>query len=67
MSVASAKPVKRRWSAYVCPDCRLVFRIPMNHEGRGTVCPCCSRLLRIPKEGDPVPPLTRQPNNGQAD
>lgn len=67
VSDGSAKPAKRRWNAYVCPDCRLVFRIPTNHEGRGTVCPSCSRLLRIPKEGDPLPPLSQQLAAKQAD
>jgi hypothetical protein len=53
----SANEKARRWGAYVCPDCRFIFRIPMDHDGIGTVCPSCRRMLRIPKEGDSVAPL----------
>ena len=48
---------RRRWSGYVCPDCRLVFRIQMDHNGRGCVCPSCLRMLRIPAPGEKLPPL----------
>ena len=47
----------RRWSGYVCPDCRLVFRVPRDHDGQGLVCQSCRRLLRIPAAGEPTPPL----------
>lgn len=47
----------RRWSGYVCPDCRFVFRVPRDHDGRGVVCPSCRRMLRIPVAGDRPPPL----------
>ncbi len=47
----------RRWSAYVCPDCRFVFRVPRDHDGEGIVCPSCRRMLRIPREGDETAPL----------
>lgn len=47
----------RRWSAFVCPDCRFVFRIPRDHDGEGIVCPSCRRLLRIPGEGEESAPL----------
>jgi len=47
----------RRWDAYVCPACRLVFRIPSDHDGKGVVCPSCRRLLKLPGEDDNVPPL----------
>ncbi len=56
MSDAASNPSKRRWSAYVCPDCRLVFRIPTDHDGRGVVCPCCARMLRIPSADGPLSP-----------
>jgi hypothetical protein len=46
----------RRWSGYVCPDCRFVFRVPRDHDGKGIVCPSCRRMLRIPTSAD-VPPL----------
>ncbi len=48
---------RRRWSGYVCPDCRFVFRIPRDHAGRGLVCPNCRRVLRIPGPGDAHAPL----------
>ena len=47
----------RRWNGYVCPDCRFVFRVARDHDGRGVVCPSCRRLLKIPRAGDPVPAL----------
>ena len=37
----------------------MVFRIPMNHDGRGVVCPCCMRMLRIPQEGELTPALSQ--------
>lgn len=47
----------RRWSGYVCPDCRFVFRVARDHDGKGVVCPSCHRLLKIPGPDDVVPPL----------
>ena len=47
----------RRWSGYVCPDCRFVFRVPRDHDGQGVVCPSCRRMLKIPTPGDRPPPL----------
>jgi hypothetical protein len=47
----------RRWSGFVCPDCRFVFRVPREHDGRGVVCPSCRRLLKIPTPDDVTPPL----------
>lgn len=47
----------RRWSGFVCPDCRFVFRVARDHDGKGLVCPSCSRLLKIPSAGDALPPL----------
>ncbi len=47
----------RRWSGYVCPDCRFVFRVARNHDGRGIVCPSCRRMLRIPAADDTPLPL----------
>lgn len=47
----------RRWSAFVCPDCRFVFRVPRDHDGTGIICPSCRRMLRIPQEGDAISPL----------
>jgi hypothetical protein len=46
--VLETEIVERRWAAFVCPECRLVFRVPDAHEGRGIVCNCCQRILRIP-------------------
>ncbi len=47
----------RRWSGFVCPDCRFVFRVPRDHDGKGIVCPSCRRILRIPAAGDAPTPL----------
>ena len=47
----------RRWSGYVCPDCRFVFRVPRDHDGKGIVCPSCRRMLKIPTATDTPPPL----------
>lgn len=47
----------RRWSGYVCPDCRFVFRVPRDHDGTGIVCPSCRRMLKVPKATDSPPPL----------
>jgi hypothetical protein len=47
----------RRWSGFVCPDCRFVFRVPREHDGRGVVCPSCRRLLKVPLPDDVTPPL----------
>lgn len=47
----------RRWTGYVCPDCRFVFRVPRDHDGKGIVCPSCRRMLRIPTATDISSPL----------
>ncbi len=54
---ASEPSDKRRWNAFVCQDCRGIFRIPSDYEGRGVVCPNCDRMLRMPLAGEPIPPL----------
>ena len=41
----------------MCPDCRLVFRVPRDHDGQGLVCQSCRRLLRIPATGEATAPL----------
>lgn len=51
----------RRWSGYVCPDCRFVFRVPRDHDGSGIVCPSCRRMLKIPTSHDTPPPLLAPP------
>lgn len=51
----------RRWNAYVCPDCRFIFRVPREYEGTGLVCPACRRMLRLPVEGDLIPPVVIPP------
>lgn len=38
----------RRWNAYVCPACRLVFKFPNDTEERGAYCPACHQVLQIP-------------------
>ena len=42
----------RRYSGFVCPDCRAVFRVPHDYDGQGVVCPCCRRVLKIPSSPD---------------
>lgn len=58
----------RRWSGFVCPDCRFVFRVPRDHDGRGVVCPNCRRVLKIPlphdRTQDLVIPLPAAPETG---
>lgn len=39
---------KQNWQGLICPVCRFVFRVPMNHNGSGVVCPACAHLLQIP-------------------
>lgn len=55
--VSDIQELTRRWSGYVCPDCRYVFRVPRDHDGRGVVCPNCRRMMKLPVEGVEVPPL----------
>ncbi|MBK1791608.1 hypothetical protein [Persicirhabdus sediminis] len=38
------------WGSFVCPSCRLVFRIPRDHDGYGVVCPGCKEMLAIPDD-----------------
>lgn len=47
----------RRWSGFVCPDCRFVFRVPRDHDGHGVICPSCRRVLKIPSPEDQTPAL----------
>ena len=56
-AVSATQESARRWSGYVCPDCRFVFRVPRDHDGKGLICPSCRRLLRIPGPEDVPPPL----------
>jgi len=53
--------IARRWSGFVCPDCRFVFRVPRDHDGHGVVCPSCRRMLKIPAPEDETPPLVVPP------
>ena len=55
--VSESMESARRWSGYVCPDCRFVFRVPRDHDGKGIVCPSCRRLMKIPTAADLTPPL----------
>ena len=48
----------RRWSSYVCPSCRFVFRVQKGLDGDGIFCPNCRQILKIPTPADSVPPLT---------
>ena len=55
--VAETMESARRWSGYVCADCRFVFRVPRDHDGKGLVCPSCRMILRIPGSSDQPQPL----------
>ncbi len=55
----------RRWGGYVCPNCRLVFRVPPEHAGLGVECPSCHHLLRIPLVGESTPPLVTVTTAGE--
>lgn len=57
MRVSASELKERRWSGYVCPDCRGVFRVPTDHDGKGVVCPSCRRVLRIAEPTEETPPL----------
>jgi hypothetical protein len=59
-AVSETMDSARRWSGFVCPDCRFVFRVPRDHDGKGIVCPSCRRILRIPTAGDTPLPLISQ-------
>ena len=50
---------KRRWNAFICQDCRAIFRIPADYEGKGVVCPSCDRMLRLPRAGEVIPALVQ--------
>ncbi len=39
---------KQNWQGLMCPVCRFVFRVPINHNGSGVICPACAHLLQIP-------------------
>lgn len=43
-----AGEAKQNWDGLVCPVCRFVFRVPVDHAGAGVVCPACAHLLQIP-------------------
>jgi hypothetical protein len=47
----------RQWNGFVCPDCRSIFRVPSDHDGKGVVCPNCKRGLRLPAVSDMPPAL----------
>ena len=64
-AVSETQESARRWSGYVCPDCRFVFRVPRDHDGCGIVCPSCSRLLRMPGPDDVVPSLVASARRGR--
>jgi len=65
LRTAAEKADKRRWNAFVCQDCRGIFRIPADYSGKGVVCPCCDRMLRIPRAGESIPSLMQQPDTAE--
>jgi hypothetical protein len=48
---------RKRWNAFVCQDCRGIFRVPADYQGKGVVCPVCDRMLRLPRAGELLPDL----------
>jgi hypothetical protein len=58
-TILEAAADKRRWNAFVCQDCRGIFRVPAEYDGRGVVCPVCDRMLRIPRTGESIPSLVQ--------
>lgn len=61
---------KKRWNAFVCQDCRAIFRIPADYDGKGVVCPACDRMLRLPRVGETLPELVQSvavPIEGQSE
>jgi hypothetical protein len=60
MSNTATETDTRRWNAFVCSDCRAIFRVPLGHAGLGVVCPACERMLRLPKASDSIPELVIQ-------
>lgn len=47
----------RRWTGFVCPHCRFVFRAQTNQNGQGVICPSCNRVLKIPTPEEHALPL----------
>lgn len=47
----------RRWTGFVCPHCRFVFRALTNQDGHGVICPSCNRVLKIPTPEEHALPL----------
>jgi hypothetical protein len=46
----------RRWNAYACPACRLVFKFPDTSEEPNACCPACHQVLQIPDHHNPSDP-----------
>lgn len=47
MAEAQNKTTKEVWSAYECPACFGVFRVPKGNEHREAICPRCETILRL--------------------
>lgn len=63
---AAEQTDRRVWNAFVCQDCRGIFRIPSDYEGKGVVCPCCDRMLRIPRAGESLPALVQSSDTSES-
>lgn len=64
---SSVSADKKRWNAFICQDCRAIFRIPSDYAGTGVVCPQCDRMLRLPKPGESIPSLVQASEQPVAD
>ena len=56
-SVPQTPDIPRRWSGYVCPECRSIFRVALDHDLAPIRCPGCQHVLKIPTSADTPPPL----------
>jgi predicted Zn finger-like uncharacterized protein len=45
-------------NAFLCPQCRAVFKVPDAAAGKTAKCPKCGQLLRLPAAAFPPSPLT---------
>lgn len=52
------KPVVKRWIAYVCPECHMIFRMEAGNGGRRAQCPGCRALMilggKMPEKRGPA-------------
>ena len=47
--LAVAEEQKKRWRAFTCPECQMIFRVESGFTGKGVICRNCHFLLRLPE------------------